>query len=483
MNWDKLNNRLRQDAEEQHDEVDLNSIWNAIEPQVDEINRSKKKKRNVFFLWWGTGALLFSVGLWLVVNQFTTSTAPTSANNGHLKHAKNNIFTEKKETTLDTKLSTNQQNQTTPKPSNNINTSQNPKQNLVKSDLSTNNLSTKANNLVPPVTNQDIDKNPSTINNLPTIVTTLTNDGEVEFRGAQATPDRVDEKIIGIPSSLYFIDIPTEQLPLKNVDTLWFPSLKPNKNNEGKEKFAISIYGGANYTHRNLSLKEEVNLESTLLLTTRNQFETPLETSQLGIDFSFRILPKNEKSNFNIEITTGLQITNIAERYKNYSTTTESAGDIFGVKYLSYGLGDDPIEIMGWINQTKTTEYQKEIFNSFRMIDIPLLISYHQPLNEKWQVGIQGGIFTNLKLKTEGIIPTATLEDLDLNNSNHNYFKKNIGLSYHLGLTVRRKLPKNWELNFAPSIRYFGNDFTTDSYQLAQKYLLFGGNIGVRYRF
>ena len=38
MNWEKFHNRLSKDAEGQNNEIDIESIWTAIEPQVDEIN-------------------------------------------------------------------------------------------------------------------------------------------------------------------------------------------------------------------------------------------------------------------------------------------------------------------------------------------------------------------------------------------------------------------------------------------------------------
>ena len=71
MNWEKFNNRLRKDAEGQNNDVDIDSIWNAIEPQVDEINNAKNKKRRGVFFWWGAVVLLFSVGLCFLGNQFS----------------------------------------------------------------------------------------------------------------------------------------------------------------------------------------------------------------------------------------------------------------------------------------------------------------------------------------------------------------------------------------------------------------------------
>jgi len=86
-------------------------------------------------------------------------------------------------------------------------------------------------------------------------------------------------------------------------------------------------------------------------------------------------------------------------------------------------------------------------------------------------------------LRTEGIIPDIELLDVDLANNDLNIFKSKVGLSYHLGLNFKRKLSKHWELNISPAVRYFGNDFTNDNYGLSQKYVLFGGNVGVNYMF
>ena len=71
MNWEKFNNRLRKDAEGQNNDLDIDSIWSAIEPQVDEINTEKKKNRRGGFFWWGAGVLLLSVGLCFLGNQFS----------------------------------------------------------------------------------------------------------------------------------------------------------------------------------------------------------------------------------------------------------------------------------------------------------------------------------------------------------------------------------------------------------------------------
>ena len=476
MNWEKFNHRLRKDAEGQNNDVDIDSIWGAIEPQVDEINIGKKKKRRVIFFWWGAGVLLLSVGLWFLGNQFSPK------ENIALHIDNQEITSEIKTNTVGNKENFDVKNSTTQQGDLEKNNDITNTESKSKFSKNKNQVTKKKSNLNPPSsTNSNIvleSKIPPAV--LSSIAKPGKNDEGSTFRNpeAQENQSRNKEEIFTISSLINLLDFASEKFSLAEVEKVGEPYHIEYPEGEGKgNRFSIGIYGGANYTHRTLAEKREV---PSTLLSNRETYETPLETSQVGVNFSFKILNKEK---YNLEITTGLQLTSIAERYKNYSTTAETVGDVFGVQYLSYGLGNDPVEIMGWISQTKTTEYKKEIFNTYRMIDIPVLIGYNRSFGKKWEMGIQGGIFANLSLQTEGIIPNSSLSDVDLESDEFNIFKSNVGLSYHLGFSIRRELTKHWELNFSPAVRYFGNDFANDNYGLSQKYMLFGGNVGVRYKF
>jgi hypothetical protein len=484
MNWEKFNNRLRKDAEGQNNDVDIDSIWNAIEPQVDEINNAKNKKRRGVFFWWGAVVLLFSVGLCFLGNQF-------SPKENFAQHTDNQEITpEVKTTTIEHEVNSAIKIPTTPQDDLGKNGSDNQSDFQKNNDITvTNSESDFSKNKNRATENKSNSNPPSStssnvvlVNKIPTatlsstVISGNTNEHKNKNPSFQNPPtpanqSRNKEEILAISSLPNLLNFSAEKFSLTEVKKVWFPI--PKKEN----RFSVGIYGGANFTKRNLATK---NAAVNILLRNRENYETPLETSQVGFNFSYKILHKEK---YNVEITTGLQLTSIAERYKNFnSTITEKQVD--GVEFLSYGLGTTPTEIMGLITQTKTTEYKKEIYNTYRMVDIPVLISYNRSFGEKWQVGIQGGIFANLSLKTEGIIPTATLTDFYLSNNNgEEIFKSNIGLSYHLGLNFKRKLSQHWELNFSPAVRYFGNDFANDNYGLSQKYILFGGNIGVNYNF
>jgi len=503
MNWEKFNHRLRKDAEEQNNEVDIDSIWGAIEPQVDEINLEKKKKRRAIFFWWGTGILLFSVGLWFLGNQFSQqkNTAQSFDNQkdtteiNHLKKENNaninapikpiqeNDFGKNEATNSVSSTSSSNANlegkatnlkrlNNASQKSSNANSNFSKNKNQPKTSNSKSKLSQSSDTNI-------VSSKERSIENLPLIVTPVASDDDETFRNphAQKSQNNVQEKtkvtIFDISSLVNFLDFSVEKISLADEKKVWKPAFDESKN-----RFSIGIYGGANFTKRTLAAKNE---GANILLQNRETYETPLETSQLGFNFSYKILNKEK---YNLEISTGLQLTSIAERYRNFSTTTiDNPDGSFGVAFLSYGLGDEPIEIMGFVGSTTTTEYKKEIFNTYRMIDIPILIGYNRSFGKKWQAGIQAGIFANLSLKTEGIIPDANFHDVILVNDEFDVFKSNVGLSYHLGLNVKRKLSEHWDLNISPGVRYFGNDFSNANYGVSQKYVLFGGNVGVSYNF
>ncbi len=488
MNWDNLNNRLRKDAEGQNNDFDFDSIWSAIEPQVDEINTEKKKKRRGVFFWWGAGVLLLSVGLCFLGNQFSTkgNIAEHTDNQEITPEVKTTAI--EKEANLDLRIPATQQDNLGKNDNDNKSDSQNNNNNASAKTItnSKSNLSKSKNR----VTENKSDSNPpsSTRSSIvleskipPTVLSSKVKSGDEDknstFRNppAQENQNRNKQEILDISSLINLLNFSSEKISLAEVNKVGEPYKIINFEEKGN-RFSVGMYGGVNFTKRNLTARGP---DANILLQNRENYETPLETSQVGVNFSYKIINKEK---YNLKISTGLQITSIAERYKNYNSTI-SEKEVDGVEFLSYGLGTTPIEIMGLVTETQTIKYEKEIFNTYRMVDIPILISYNRSIGKKWQAGIQGGIFANLSLKTEGIIPNAELIDLDIANDELNVFKSNVGLSYHLGLNFKRKLSKNWELNFSPAVRYFGNNLTTDNYGLSQKYILFGGNVGVNYSF
>ena len=220
MNWEKFHNRLSKDAEGQNNEIDIESIWTAIEPQVDEINIEKKKKRRRVFFWWGTGVLLLSVGVWLLGDQFTQKEIIAQNTD------KQNITTKTKHGKKETNANLNETTEST-----NGNDLQNrsisPNSNSTRSNFSKNKNQSKLtqSSVKPPqlpISNVVSNDNRS-IKSTSASVSAISTDEELILRGSHSLKDaiRVKENILDISSLISFLDFPSEKVSLENEEKFW----------------------------------------------------------------------------------------------------------------------------------------------------------------------------------------------------------------------------------------------------------------------
>jgi len=161
----------------------------------------------------------------------------------------------------------------------------------------------------------------------------------------------------------------------------------------------------------------------------------------------------------------------------------EVASDsIEGIVKRVVQLNGDTVDIIGMLPRTTTYDYEKEIYNRYKMIDVPFIVGFEGGM-EKWSLGIQAGIFVNLALKTSGQVRNSTTEDLNIGTNQSDIFKSKVGLSYYGGIYIRRALSPNLDITIAPHGRFFAQDFNVDSYELKQRYSLIGVQAGLSYRF
>ena len=216
MNWEKFNNRLRKDAEGQNNDVDIDSIWGAIEPQVDEINIGKKKKRRVIFFWWGAGVLLLSVGLWFLGNQFSPK------ENIALHIDNQEITSEIKTNTVGNKENFDVKNSTTQQGDLEKNNDITNTESKSKFSKNKNQVTKKKSNLNPPSsTNSNIvleSKIPPAV--LSSIAKPGKNDEGSTFRNpeAQENQSRNKEEIFTISSLINLLDFASEKFSLVEVE-------------------------------------------------------------------------------------------------------------------------------------------------------------------------------------------------------------------------------------------------------------------------
>lgn len=248
-----------------------------------------------------------------------------------------------------------------------------------------------------------------------------------------------------------------------------FTVFSPNQKAK-KFTFGIGLIGGLGYANKNLEAKN--NLSDSLFQLRKNS-ETSLETSQLGVQLTLI-----HSSGW--EISSGIQRSSIAERL-DFNQTKVETEMVEGIVHYRTNLNGVLEAVYGLVPLTRTTVTKKKIYNQYELYDIPILIAYHQSIG-KWKIGLQGGILANISLRTRGQVIQENLESTNIGIEQNTIFKSKIGLSYQMGLSIRRTISPRMELSFSPTFRYFANDFTIKNYGLSQKYWLMSGAFGITYK-
>lgn len=466
MKWESLEDKLKDKLTARRPHVDADAIWAAIEPEVDAINR-RKKRRGFIWIWW-LGAIVASgaIGYYFYTSnngQLVETKAPASdlssatiTSGGIENHTAQDLVEATANAGSETKISTENANASPinllnePAPTASSATSSNP----------VNSINKQRKNLV--------EKRPEMEPEM-VATNTVSNSSINDFINKESgnvyaiKPEAIHE----IPSlSLAYFKAKSD-LP-KLVLNANPPVEKAPPAPRNHYNFAASMQGSISFIDRELALADTSGQELKKL---RNLSEKMLESYQIGIGFTY-----NHRSGFGL--STGVNYTQINELFESKSTVI-NVDTIYGIKYLAISLDDDTTAIYGDIPVTTKTTFQKKHYNKLRMVDIPVLAGY-EFLFRKATVGLQAGVFVNLKLQAEGQILNSASETIQLEEAN--IFKPRIGLSYYFGASAGYKLSDNMEAYISPFMRYFPKSFTKD-YPLSQRYNLYGANIGIRYRF
>lgn len=187
-----------------------------------------------------------------------------------------------------------------------------------------------------------------------------------------------------------------------------------------------------------------------------------------------------------IAFKSGFDITQVNEKFEYTDPKSIQKKIITVVKYIY----DDKFNI---IDSTKTTE-EIEIpgtnrivnKNSYTFIDLPILFQYTIPGTRRLSYSISVGPYINIAIARSGKI-------LDSRINNHNvrslvnlkdaeYFKNNIGLSFHGSVGINYQLTNTIQIVIEPSIRMMPTSMTKLTYALNQNYLFTNISAGLKYK-
>lgn len=492
MKWPLFENKIKEELSTHRADVDIDSLWQAIEPAVDDINKNRRKKRRMIFWLWFVGVCLAGG---LATTYFLTSangaaTGETIAltkidhtRNEDVQNAETTLLNENIEIDeQETVISTENQNDVSPKTRSSESPIENKTiENKLKTPITTNST------IVPS------DKKTSTENRIKHQVSSIKN---TETNSSSAVQETIVENrsqhentaAIGAASdrknSLLLTSLPALKMALlksaeKNIIKLPEPIdfsetlMEDMAEKEAAEamrqygskspwRFAVGLNGGIGYANRSLSGDDA-------LVELRDQYERSLETTHIGIHFTGQ-----HESGFNA--STGLQYTQMVELFER-NQTFETRDSVFGiVKYVV--ISPDTFAVEGMIPNDSTTVYRKKYYNRYKLIDIPVLVGYQHELGD-WTIGGQIGVIANISLKTEGRVLSSATTDEAIND----LFQSSVGLSYYASASVGYQLNDHLEINAAPYFRFFPKNFAKSSYSVEQKYNLIGLEMRLRYWF
>ena len=493
MNWNQFKNKFRKEALHQKQKVDADAIWDAIAPQLDALH-DKDKNRHRFAYWLFFG---LAIGLFAAWYFYRANLSPNNETDSA------HVVAQQKNSDI---LDIDKQGEHTAfakKENKSEDIFAYEKVQKAAENLSSNSTSTQLNNSSSNVHQQPQNSSPTTIHQ----AEHTTSSPKVHIKTKPTSTKRVqtsktqslsaDDRKTKTPTPLSTIKeastLSTSITALETITLQSSPFVLPSFDAKGevvlqapktllskKEKpslrekpfqFSLEVLAGLSYTRR--SLKQKTN-DADVLFANRHNYESSLESRHIGIGMGLHYRKQ-------WQLTIGLQQTAIAERYtlRRSDTDTEM---VEGIVMRRINLDGDTINIWGEVPLKTTTTYDKNIYNTYRLLDVPIILSYNFRKG-KWRSGIEAGILANLSLKTEGIIPDDSLNDIILENEQSDVFKSKIGIGYYLGMSLSRLLTDKVELRIAPALRYYPTDFTVSEYPLSQKYWLLGASTGLRYRF
>jgi len=185
----------------------------------------------------------------------------------------------------------------------------------------------------------------------------------------------------------------------------------------------------------------------------------------------------NHKSGF--FISTGIDYTQIDERFTN--------ADSIDFEYKDDGIIKEELDANGqsttlrgqkeFINHTK---WDKEIYNYYYFIDIPVSLGYSLSIN-KTKIEISSGLSYNIAFMKKGQIIGLNRYPVDISEEK-GLFTSNSGLSFISDLKILFPI-KNHLFYIEPNIKYNLKSITHKDNPLEQKYLTYGIKIGSRFKF
>ncbi|MFM7358197.1 MAG: outer membrane beta-barrel protein [Sediminibacterium sp.] len=240
-----------------------------------------------------------------------------------------------------------------------------------------------------------------------------------------------------------------------------------NKWDDFNKDWYVDTYVSPDY-----SLKTLTNLSASQQYL---NLKDSSERMQVGFTAGLRLVkPLNDR----VQLTTGLQYSQINQRYTYRSENEIKFTTIITVRTIIRSPGDTLI--VRDTSLLQTIGYKNNVVkNRFRSVDIPVLLGY-QFGRGSVKVGVNAGVIFNVSSWYEGVVLDTSLAIVPLQKGS-NLYKSKLGVSLYTGVQVTKELSKDMLLFVEPYYRHSFTDITNTGLPYQQKFGTAGVMMGVRW--
>lgn len=234
-------------------------------------------------------------------------------------------------------------------------------------------------------------------------------------------------------------------------------------------RFHLELLVSPDLASRQIHARNE-DPETAAYAQLRDQSEQPHYQFSAGARIS-------ATTNFGLAMRAGINYSQLNERFR-YLTQTEERFTIINI----LGPGGT---VIGVDTVYETIRREHVVHNSYRSIDIPILLGYEFPFR-RWTVSVNGGAYINLLFRQRGsfFVPGSAdpVSFSVAEAENTEVFRNSLGVGWYAGAGLAYKIRHNLQIIAEPHLRAFPRSFTADGFDVSQRYTQGGLSLGVRYK-
>lgn len=183
--------------------------------------------------------------------------------------------------------------------------------------------------------------------------------------------------------------------------------------------------------------------------------------------------------NSGFAVRTGINYSEIKERFKH---TIDNE-----VRTIITNIYDQNGVITRTDTTIETNSRQVVANNSYRTLDIPLLIGFERSIKNV-TLSLNGGAYLNVMFKPQGeFLSPDDNRPIGFSNDAHSEtypaFREDLGIGWYGSFGVQYKISPRLQLMVEPHVRMYPQSFTREDFMVDQKYLTAGVFVGVRHQF